>query len=246
VDRREFEALRDAAVKVGSQAPVGDFTVTREEFETILSEASISDGDQVVLQRMYSVADTNGDGKVDLRVFAAGLAPLHVGTTQDKLSLGFELMDPHATGSVSPETFTTALQAMASTASMFGDIMPEPGDVEALVAATFGDSPAADAKFAYKDFTEMIVSNPTLQAFLERGAKTMGETLIRRREEDMREQNGTAGDQGVEDTDDAAVAVARPPDDGSSTSSGTAYASSSTTSATKTVSITSKSRKSRK
>lgn len=86
-------------------------------FNTFINpEARLSSRDQerarVVVERLFALFDTNGDGSVDFAELGAGLSVLCAGTREDKVDAAFKLLDINGDGYISEEEMILYLSAM--------------------------------------------------------------------------------------------------------------------------------------
>ncbi|CAM9832819.1 unnamed protein product [Chrysoparadoxa australica] len=67
---------------------------------------------QAVLNRLFEMLDTDGDGVVEVQDFLSGLSALSAGSEEDKIRAAFEVYDLNGTGSVSFDEMCSHLTSM--------------------------------------------------------------------------------------------------------------------------------------
>ena len=72
--------------------------VARKDFDAAQTALNIDEADQEVYDRLFTLFDKTGAGKVDYLELVVGLAPLIPGTLNERLLLGLQLVDEDGKG----------------------------------------------------------------------------------------------------------------------------------------------------
>eukprot|EP01029_Cantina_marsupialis_P021825 TRINITY_DN528661_c0_g1_i1.p1 TRINITY_DN528661_c0_g1~~TRINITY_DN528661_c0_g1_i1.p1 ORF type:complete len:153 (+),score=26.51 TRINITY_DN528661_c0_g1_i1:58-516(+) len=119
-DRDELKelqvAFRALCSKRGNQ-----FTVTRAEFSEVLATVGIDESDKVILDRLFTLFDTSGDGQINFRDFIVGMSTLIRGDVTEKLNFAFEMFDLDGSERIQKDEMLHVFSNMNNTISFFGD-----------------------------------------------------------------------------------------------------------------------------
>ena len=143
--------------------------VARKDFDDAMHALNIDDSDQEIFDRLFTLFDKTGAGRVNYHELVIGLAPLTNGTLNDRLLLAFELADDEGRGFVDRAEMQFAFKAMNSTCNFLGDPTMDPDTIDELVDSLFISSQDAESlteAFGYTDNITMISEHPIFEGWL--------------------------------------------------------------------------------
>ncbi|GMI20909.1 hypothetical protein TeGR_g11 [Tetraparma gracilis] len=111
--------------------------ITRKNFDNAMAQLHIEDADQEIFDRLFTLFDKTGAGKVNYLELIVGLSPIVNGTLTDRLVLAFELADEEGRGHVTKDEMLFVFKAMNSTSNFLGDPTMEPETIEELCESLF-------------------------------------------------------------------------------------------------------------
>jgi len=77
--------------------------VNRKDLDAAMSEGNVESGDKEIFEKLFTLFDKTGGGKVDHRCLICGFAPLVNANLHDRLLLSFELIDAAGRGFVTKD-----------------------------------------------------------------------------------------------------------------------------------------------
>jgi Ca2+-binding EF-hand superfamily protein len=144
--------------------------ISRKEFETALGSLSIEDSDCEVFDRLFTLFDKTGAGKVHYLEISIGLSVIVNGTVSDRLILGMELADELGKGYVTKEEMLFVFKAMNNTVNFLGDPVMELSQVEEMVESLFvaqqESSDELTEAFDYSANCQSIWEHPIFESWL--------------------------------------------------------------------------------
>lgn len=169
IEKGELLALQGKFLEL-AQRQGNPSTITSDEFEEALREASIHESDVEILNRLFIMLDKSGDDQINFREFAVGIAPLVSGDVGEKLAFAFELYDNEGTGRITRAEMAFVLTSMNTTASYFGDPVMAAEQIEELVGDIFKQfDEEANGELSYAEFLEAVEHHPVLVQFVAGG-----------------------------------------------------------------------------
>ena len=152
--------------------------MTKSDLDRAMADVNIEDSDQEVFDRLFTLFDKTGAGKVDYLELVVGLSPVVAGTLEDRLLLAFELADEEGMGHASKEQTLSVLTSLSSTASFLGDAPLSPSSLSDLVESLFvlaeETGTEGEPAFGYAENVGAVAEHPVVEEWLRRGGEEEG------------------------------------------------------------------------
>ena len=178
--RSELMTLRKELDMVANkqQSSSKRYLITRKELDDGLREINVEETDHEVFDRLFTLFDKTGAGKVHFLELVVGLAPVLNASLSDRVRLAFELTDEDGRGFVDKREMKFLFKALNSTANFLGDPMLTIEEIEELVESLFTsvlDAGSMTEAFPYPDNIEMVTEHPIIDSWLRRAGIETGE-----------------------------------------------------------------------
>lgn len=176
--RRELE---EVSSKGGSSSSEGGkrYLVTRKDLDEALKEINSEESDREIFDRLFTLFDKTGSGKVHYLEYVVGLSVLVNASFSDRVLLSFELRDDKGQGSLSKSEVLSVFRSLSSTASFLGDPTLEVEEmqelVESLFTATLDKGGGMDDVFRYGENIDLVTEHPIIDAWLRRAGVSSDE-----------------------------------------------------------------------
>ena len=158
--------LQEAAQK---HAGTNKKMVARKDFDHAMVTLNFEDSDVEIFDRLFTLFDKTGAGKVNYHEVVISLAPLVPGTLNDRLILAFELCDDEGKGFVDKAEMLFTFKALNQLCNFLGDPTMELETLEELVESLFistQDTADLTEAFGYADNVSAIAEHPLFEAWL--------------------------------------------------------------------------------
>ncbi|GMH66953.1 hypothetical protein TL16_g04552 [Triparma laevis f. inornata] len=119
-------------------------TVSRKDFDHSLATLNIEDSDCEIFDRLFTLFDKTGAGKVNYMEVVVGLSMLVPGTLNDRLMLAFEICDDEGKGYLEKYSLLFLLKTLNLTCNFLGDPTLELETLEELCESVFISSQDTD------------------------------------------------------------------------------------------------------
>mmetsp|Transcript_1579 Transcript_1579/g.2790 ORF Transcript_1579/g.2790 Transcript_1579/m.2790 type:complete len:229 (-) Transcript_1579:41-727(-) len=145
-------------------------SVTRKDFDHALSTLNIEDSDCEIFDRLFTLFDKTGAGKVNYMEVVVGLSVLVPGTLNNRLLLAFEITDDEGKGYLDKSSLLFLLKTLNQTCNFLGDPTLSPEVLEELTESLFISTQEAEdltEAFRYADSgVGAVVEHPIFEAWL--------------------------------------------------------------------------------
>lgn len=141
-------------------------TFSREDLQDAMNNVKLDANDKDILDNLFTMWDKDGDNKVEIIYFLAGVSPL--ASTMDvetKLLFAFEVFDVNNSGRIKKSDAVKILNGINSTASYFGDSVLNNKAIYVLVDDVYKDQ----AEIYYEEYTDLFASHPAVVQFINSG-----------------------------------------------------------------------------
>mmetsp|Transcript_3095 Transcript_3095/g.9055 ORF Transcript_3095/g.9055 Transcript_3095/m.9055 type:complete len:200 (+) Transcript_3095:220-819(+) len=165
VERKELNGMRAKFAEAAKASGGNPNSVSKDEFSRAIDELGISPQDVEILDRLFTMFDKMGDGRINYREFIVGVSPLARGDVADKLRLAFELYDVDGAGHVKASEMCFVLNAMNNVATWFGDPGLTPDEIDKLVEDVFAAA-GGELSLAYADNIFPVAEHELARVFL--------------------------------------------------------------------------------
>ena len=160
---KELQSLQ-ARFELAAQ---GQTQLPRDKFQDALEICGFQQGDKEILDRLFTVFDTTGDGDINFREFVIGISIISKGTLKEKLEFAFKCIDSDQTGSIDKEEMVTALKILNKTAGHFGDREMKVQSIEELVDNIFEETDKdGNGTLCWREYLNVVAKHPYIVSFI--------------------------------------------------------------------------------
>ena len=168
--RAELMGLRSELIGAASAKAGGHKKmIARKDFDEAMASLHMEDSDQEVFDRLFTLFDKTGAGKVNYQELIVGLAPICNGTLNDRLILAFELADEEGKGHCTKDEMLFVFKAMNSTVNFLGDPTMDLALMEEMCESIFvstQESESLTEAFEYAENVNAISEHPIFEQWL--------------------------------------------------------------------------------
>ena len=176
----KFEAVCDS----------GD-AVTRKNFQAALTACGFAETDQEVLDRLFSVFDTNCDSTVNFREFTIGISTIAKGTFEEKLEFAFKAIDKDGAGSIGKDEMLSTLKILSQTCTHFGDEELKQESLEEVVDSIYDEVDVeGNAQLNYREYLHAVARHPNIVNYIMHAGEAAVAPAKEKTEEEPSEANG--------------------------------------------------------